>query len=66
MNISLSLSLCVWQAKYRGTSVTVESFKEWRTTFDEERRREVEKSGKGKEGAATTSHRLTGEYRATH
>ena len=39
----------------------MESFKEWRTTFDEERRREVEKAGKGKEGAATTSRRLTGE-----
>ena len=39
----------------------MESFKEWRIRFDEERRREVEKVGKGKEVAATTSNRLTGE-----
>ena len=48
------------QIKYRGTTVTVESFREWRVRFDEERRRVKESSGKGKESSQATA-RLTGD-----
>lgn len=37
----------------------MESFREWRMRFDEERKRAKESSGKGKESSQTTA-RLTG------
>lgn len=40
--------------------MTVESFREWRVRFDEERRRAKESSGKGKESSQATA-RLTGD-----
>jgi hypothetical protein len=49
---------CSVQAKYRGTLVTVESFRAWKERFEEEMN---EKSGKQKEQTSTTSGRLTGE-----
>ena len=46
------------QVKYRGTLVTVESFKAWRERFEEEI---GEKKGRKKDETVATSGRLTGE-----
>ena len=49
------------QAKYRGTIVTVESFREWREKFEDEMRLKRGKT-KAELAAAANVGRLTGQF----